>query len=354
MANMLEIDDRTQRVLIDTLTGFRAHYEKVDAAYEIFRQPLVASHDQSIYFTNSTTSVMKNTLLSKGTIESVQFLVQPAMGSQGIDNWTKSRTFGPYASYFHSLGAIYPIDQGPFSCQDMMRLCTDNWAIEDRHLQFWLHPTDKNIAEVAREGEVDFAVAENMPVNYFRHQYGELTLLGRNANLMSIDDLGNAYIIGNLTLIEHTGKPKAWEVSFDSPTIASSRLNLEHPTDSIPIKALEAVYDPLLRRVAKDCAMIVGALTMEGLEPKSRGKNGILRKFFKTLVEIATAAEYTPVEIAEYIGAAATNELLIRDFISPQNVNTTSLEQSLIIANKWIPQLTKPGGTQIDCRQSLS
>jgi len=341
MANMLETDDKTQQVLTDTLTGFRAYYEEIDDAHEIFRQPLIASHDESIYFTNSTTSVMKNILLGNDNVESVQFLVQPAMGSQGIDSWAKSRTFGPYASYFHSLGAIYPIDQGPLSSQDMMRLCTDNWAINDRSLQLWLHPTDTDIAEVAREGEVDFTVVEDMPINYFRHQYGESALRGRNANLMSIDYQGNAYIIGNLTLIEHTGKPKAWEVSFDSPTIASSRLNLEHPTDSFPIKVLEAVNDPVLRRVAKDCAIIVGALTMEGLEPKSRGKSGILRKFFKTLVEIAITAEYTPVEIAEYVGAAATNELSIRDFVSPQDVNTASLEQSLIIANKWVTQLLK-------------
>ena len=64
--------------------------------------PVVSHHDPSIRFTNSTTSVFKPFLQGTKEMGDGVFLIQPAIGLQGVEYWSKSHSFGPFSSFFYS------------------------------------------------------------------------------------------------------------------------------------------------------------------------------------------------------------------------------------------------------------
>lgn len=89
----------TDRFETSLIGQFRDFYSGVDGAVEIPFVSLVSSHDPSIRFTNSTTSVMKPLLKSPLASNETVFLAQPALGSQGLDYWVQNKKFGRFASY---------------------------------------------------------------------------------------------------------------------------------------------------------------------------------------------------------------------------------------------------------------
>lgn len=326
MAELVNIQPWT-----DAIGGFRAKYS-ADGACELDPVTLVADHDPTLHFTNSSTSVMRPYL--EGDAEQPSgpiYVAQPAMGSQGIQAWLRHEHFGKYASYFHSLGALYPANQGEVAGQDMLAIVAGAWGFDNVLLRFDTWHTDD--LEVILPANINTHTVEDGE-SRFRHTYGSDRTIGRNANLRVIRD-GKAQSLGSLTLIERDGLPYLWEVSFDSTQVVSVMTEAEHPIDVYPVQV--PLEGAIAQRVATDAAVVSASLCYEGLEPKSRGKNGLLRKFFKTYVALSEG-DYSATEQASILEDVWQAEHALRDKLLKQPATSSaSLDTEVVL--EWVRRL---------------
>jgi hypothetical protein len=268
------------------INSFRGYCHDFGSSHEVAAVPLIARHDESLRFTNSTTSVMKPYILGLEKMPADRtYLVQPAMGSQGILAWRARSHLGPYASYFHSMGILYPVEMGQEAAVDMVSLASDIWGFDRNNTTFVVSERDKDIGGTLQKSGIDHRVDRSGVTAPYDHCYGNEEIYGRNTNLhVSIDD--TSFGIGELTLISRDDKPEVWEVSFDSTNVIASLNRLAHPIDAFTHQY--TLQNRSHRRVAADSAIISSVLSLEGINPSARGKSGILRKFFQTFVELVS------------------------------------------------------------------
>lgn len=292
-----------------TLNAFRAYYEAADDSHELQSVPLIAHHDDTIRFTNSTTSVMKRILLNDGYPGDRTYLVQPAMGTQGIVAWERDGRLGPYPSYFHSMGSVYPIEMSVQAVREMVEVA-EQIGFELSSLFYMVSAADTEIIDTLKRAEVQHQVDESSRIGAYRHSYGNDRLAGRNANVFTRRADGSAHSLGNLTCIERDGNPVAWEVSYDSTHVIARLNQLDHPIDAFTHQL--QIPEIIERRVASDAAMVTSVLLHEGLQPRSKGKNGMLRKFMRTYVELGIKVS-EPEELVDMLGRIAMTELALRE-----------------------------------------
>ena len=128
MANSVESSGIPVESWQKTLHSFTGFCDGIEDGMSLDPVSLVANHDPTLRFTNSTTSVMKPYILDpKLSLDSTMCLIQPAMGAQGIHAWRDRRYLGPYASYFHSMGILYPASKGEEAAKGMASLATRVW-----------------------------------------------------------------------------------------------------------------------------------------------------------------------------------------------------------------------------------
>lgn len=297
---------------------FREHYHKQASGIEIPHRSLISKHDPTIRFTNSTTSVMKPLLNSRTPIESVYYMAQPALGTQGLDYWQNNHKFGIYASYFMSLGAIYPLGSIEELLSDTFRL-TEDWRVP---LDIKLEAYDYDLDIVERlnhtqELEVQLTSVEQ----HHRHSYGLPDLSGRNINLTTSLANGPERVIGNITLISNQRKDTAWELSFDSTTVGEVVFGLNHATEAH--HSCRSVTLSESEIAAVDFTYVAAPLMCEGLRPRSRGRNGILKRFMTELIGIRLGMGWETEDIKSSLLDACESDAEMRKALGPRAVNDT-------------------------------
>jgi hypothetical protein len=292
-----------------TINSFRHFYEVGRNSAEVAPVSIVAHHDDSLRFTNSTTSVMKPYLFQPETLPADRtYLVQPAMGSQGILAWRNREHIGAYASYFHSMGTLYPYELGQEAINEMTEIVTQVWGFKSDEIVFAISQRDTDIKMLLDIVGVDYSIDQDDDTSSFEHQYGHRDIVGRTANICILVN-GKPTYLGDLTLIEHDDKPVAWEISFDSTNVIARQKGLQHPIDAYTHQC--ALKHTGSGRIAADALLVSSVLALEGLQPSSRGKNGILRKFFQTYVELV-APIYTVTDTIDRLVVAAETERDLR------------------------------------------
>lgn len=328
---------------ISTIAGF-SDACAAQRLQHLNRVPLSADHDPTLRFTNSTTSVMKSYLRGEQPLtENGVYLTQPAMGSQGIRYWLRDGHLGPYASYFTSCGALYPASSGARSMEAMMSIACDVWQIPSDDLVLQVYEADLSLAALSRNLGI---TAQQMPdVDLFRHSYGMETIMGKNMNLVANIGEGQTLVVGNLTLISDAEQPVAWEVSYDSTPTIAARTERAHAIATLPAAALIGGTAPMSTEqlVAADCVSVTAALVLEGFEPRSRGKEGVLRKFYKEYVRIMRDTYACTVnDVNDIAMQTAEADITIRRYMSPETtaakVNLTTAQTTL---DSWTKQLWK-------------
>lgn len=325
---------------VSLVERYREFYEEQPTT-ELTRVPLVAHHDPTIYFTNSTTSVMKQYLRGEDHLRHSVYLTQPAMGSQGIQAWQRERRLGPYSSSFLSLGSLYRGDLGGEASQDMTNITSEAWGLESDRLHFVVDERDTDILATLDAYGLKTTVHATSD-GLFRHSYGIEGVGGRNANLTYKNKDGTENLLGNLTLIESTRdtNPRFWEVSFDSTPVLATLHKLSHAILTLTASDIVHSHVPESTEslVAADAATVTALLLLEGMEPRSRGKSGLLRKFFKEYVTLVSDEIESPTEITDIITEVASSELTIRKCLSPEASESTNIEVATMIASEWVPQ----------------
>ncbi|MFZ3010092.1 MAG: hypothetical protein WA030_03690 [Candidatus Microsaccharimonas sp.] len=340
MASNEEINLRrdTQESVIN---DFRDYYSAKSDTRELASESLVSHHDPSIRFTNSTTSVMKPLLLEPSALDQVTYLAQPAMGQQGLFYWQRDHVFGPYASYFASLGALYPTEQQEQSLVDMIAIAKQ-WCIEDDQLALAVHESDEDLAEFADNASIPIRIGSDE--DDFRHSYGLETIIGRNLNLEMRDRSHTLRTLGNLTLIQTIeGQPLSYEVSFDSTTATSFAHKLAHPVFAHYQLSDETGNGESL--ATSDTLSVTAALLVEGLTPVSKGRSGTLRKFMLEYIRLAkNLYGATNTEITNTLKQASHEEIVFRERVSPARRS----DASYAVAKETIDQWADPLSQRID------
>lgn len=255
-----------------------------NGAIEVEGVGLVHHQDSTINFTNSTTSVMKNLILDSENIKNREhfFLIQPALGTQGIKYRTENSEFGNYSSYFLSIGNLYFNYDLKSIIESMVNL-TKILNLNSKCLEIHFFKEDKDI--LSEITNFNLKIITNSNIKPFRHKYGLEDIFGRNL-ILYFNNGTNFYELFYLTIIEKEKRQTCIELACDSTQILSAINGLQHSIMSLPgYKVFVATTE--IDKVNNEFLSILDSLTVifmlmyEGLKPISRGKGGILRKFFK-------------------------------------------------------------------------
>lgn len=338
----------SQDQAIEALTAvsvqFRG-YQIGNGTIEGQRVSLISKHDPSIHFTNSTTSVMKPHLSGERPIpDEGVFLSQPAMGSQGILYWLQEGTPSPYSSYFTSYGVLYPHSKLSSAVINLSDLALQVWGLKPEDLRLQYHDGD-TVLEDALEAATDsiMAVSEYGSIMPFRHSYGLPEISGKNMNLQAQMDEDKYRDIGNLTLIYSGDQPLAWEVSFDSSPVVAAITSRAHVVAATPTAArIAKSIDACMAKeelVAADCLNVCTALALEGMQPRSKGTSGIMRKFFRAYVATMQQIGYT---LPEARSAAEENIVIeseSRRHLSPEASTSIHTRTAKETFDLWLARL---------------
>jgi hypothetical protein len=341
--------DEAIRDLTAASIQFRG-YQLGTGTIEEQRVSLISRHDPSITFTNSTTSVMKPYISGDRLIpESGIFLSQPAMGSQGIRGWLKDGIISPYSSYFISYGVLYPHNKLLEAVTNLSDLALQAWGLTPEDLRLHYHADDAILEDAlsAAVGSI-MVVSENSSIMPFRHSYGMPDVTGKNTNLQILVNEGTYRDIGNLTLILNGEQPLAWEVSFDSSPVVAAMANRAHVIAATPMAACITKFNEGSMTheelVAVDCLNVCTALALEGMQPRSRGASGIMRKFFKTYVSTMQLVGHT---LPETRSAAEENIIIeseSRRHLSPELAPSTYPMTAKETFDTWLIKLWDSNG----------
>lgn len=273
---------------------------KIKKFCEIEPVSIISRHDKSIRFTNSTTSVMKPLFLNKNGIRNKYFLVQPAMGTQGLMYRMKKSYIGKYSSYFVSLGCIYPLDSINEAFLDCVNIL-EKFGFKLDEYEIEIYHKDKDLIKICSLLNFNYKINTN-DSKPFRHKYGLENIFGRNIQVKS---KSNEYELACITIIEEKNNSIAVEFSMDSTQVIAARdkslhsiLTLDHDL----IKRDEFTkdnYKNVLTLV--DSCNIVSILMSEGLKPVSRGRSGILRNFLKEAIFYSKKLDIDKENLINYI-----------------------------------------------------
>ncbi len=309
--------------IVKLINAFRTFCINDCSLAEQDRKPLISYHDKTIRFTNSTTSVLKP-LLEEGVPTPGVFLIQPAMGQQGRIAWQKDKILGPYASYFNSLGTLQPPDFLQVSALSGYDFIRDYLQVDPKNIVVKIYAEDEDLIKAFTDQSISILIdADPAKAADYRHRYGMYNLSGRNANYSIYDNSGILKEVGNLTLIERECVPIAVEVSYDSTTLLSATMQLEHPILALPASSILSDVDAFGQGkitneglIFADSLNVSMALILDGLGPSSRGRGRNLRNFIAITSEHLKTNKINRSLAQEWASAVCREERIVYQALS--------------------------------------
>lgn len=232
------------------------------------------SPDNSTFFTCATISLFKGNILTDLKIES-EFVVQPCLRTQNLNNQLDSNFFPEYMSYFNMLGNICSIDR--LNIQAIVDFFSTFPSLKDR-LVVKIHPSMKFMAGFNLL-EKDFELME-VEFDYFcKWSYGDKRLTGLGVTF-SILQNNNVYAdIGNLVRLDLMNKPVAWEFGLGYETFKSRLFNLDNPFLSSPyFKHFSSFFNKDISAKILDLMVSGNEMFLSGVKPEFKNEFKILNK----------------------------------------------------------------------------
>lgn len=262
--------------IIHAIKNFNLVCENFDLC-KVPRKSIISHHDQTIRFTNSTSSVLKKFLSGeKKIIEPGYYLVQPAMGLQGFDLWVREKEVEYFTSFFYSMGAIFAPDKMDLSVSVVLKLLNSLNLIDE--VTIFLSPNQEDLADCAQMIGLPVQVDS---IGTYTHTFGIPYISGRHMEFKVM--VGNQSIyIGSLIIVEdeRTQEITAIEVSFDSTLLISAMKKISNPILSLPCggTCTEKLSINNVEWLAfVDTLYLSTVLMMDGLVPSGRGRGRNLR-----------------------------------------------------------------------------
>lgn len=300
--------------VIELINIFRTYYKMYDYG-EIDSESLLAKHDPTIRFTNSTSSAMKPYYTNGNKMNNKLLLIQPAMGCQGIDYWMKEKKVGCYSSYFLSFGimgsyadykSIIKLSLDFFT--DILRINKDDFIVQytDKHIEFANEIEKTNICRMRNQFDDE----------YYLHYFGIDGLLGKTM-CYTIKNGDYMRYVGSVIILEQDGKPVAVEHSFDSTLLLAAIKKEGHPVLELPgIIKWNLYYEKLIpykMRIAFfDLLYVSVVLVIEGLKPGARGRRRNLRNIIKEVSRIVCKYKIILPNLRRIVQDIVEEELSVR------------------------------------------
>lgn len=294
---------------IDIITSFRTTC-RTNGFYEEMAVPIVSHHDKSIRFTNSTTSVLKPYLLQEKKINNGVFLIQPAIGLQGVDYWSNYQRFGRFSSSFYSCGLLCS-EQSVSQCQLVIKQFLYSFFAPEE-LVFLGRKEDSSYWNYF--DMLPIYMCKNQNVDDYRHRYGIDGYKGIDILILKKNVLGETEF-GNISIIVRNGEVMGIEFSIDSTLLLSALLN-EHAVFCLPgADVLEHLNDaihlgermiPML-----DFCELTSLLFIDGLVPGSRGRRGNMKRIIREIKMLVVNNHYPPKMIYTLFEGILRSELQV-------------------------------------------
>jgi hypothetical protein len=249
--------------------------------------PITARVDPTVRFVGSVISVLKPVLIEERIPPGGVSLAQPVLRTMNLHRARDPEHHPRWPSYFLQLGAITAPESRHSAAEAALvflhrqvpdccgRLVLQAVA-EDEDL-IRLHPP--GLSTHADSGGADA----------YRHHYGVPDLVGRTLNYALRGVNGEVHPIGNLILLELSGRPIAAELAFGPSNLLTRLEGLDLPIQATAAAEAVPLRDWTHIRLADTLAPAT-VLLREGLRPLGSGRHRVARSYLQALSVIRRQA----------------------------------------------------------------
>ncbi len=241
--------------------------------------------DPTVRFIGSHISVFKPYLLAGTVPNPGYFMSQDCIRTQNVKRLFDDEYNPRWGSFFTSLGTISPASRLEDVCGESRDFFKEKLSVEGDNIRIRVSSKDKDLLEASRKVFTDDRLeVDTQTENYYRHKIGIDGVWGRNFNVALRNANGEGFSdVGNVILIENSGKKLGVELALGATTILKQIYNIEHVNDFYPVIGLQKL-DPNIGRKLEDAMIVSVTLLREGLEPNASDNRGrILRTYMRSI-----------------------------------------------------------------------
>lgn len=256
--------------------------------------------DPSVKFIGSHISVFKQYLIEKRIPQLGIFMVQNCLRTQNLEKIYDDEYVPHWASYFPSLGVLYPINLKEKLFDDIFEFFKIIGVSQDFKIN--ISSADKDLIELCKPKYAQNLMIDSQKLSYYRHTIGISGIIGRNFNIALRNASTGSYSdVGNFIVLEMDGQPIGFEIALGASNITKQLLGLDHVLECFPIFGLDT--HPLgLHRKLEDCILVSIVLYHEGLRPHSKkNPNRTLKDYMKAIGYFAIKFNLTKNQLNEAI-----------------------------------------------------
>lgn len=254
--------------------------------------PVTERLDATVKFIGAPTNVFKSYLVDDSFPENGVAVAQTCLRTQNLYSPTDSNESPNRCSVIPMMGfAANSTDANRVAQDAADYFLSLPFELRDR-MVVWVSSTDPDLLDLCRNEFSCFTVEiDTQPLERYRHVYGVEGLNGRNLNFGIRTDSGRVDQIGNLVVIEWHGRPRAVEWGISLPMLLSLCYDKPHPICATPVAEYLRPGTPTDVWLA-DSLAIAQLLLSEGLRPRGRGRNLVLRMALWRTAELLEASSF--------------------------------------------------------------
>lgn len=335
--NIEKCSEYTEQMIQD----FKEYFSSV-GYLELPPVKITSGVDETVRFIGSHVSPMKEYFLNDKIPNEGLMMSQPCIRTRNQPKLFDDNFIPAWGSYFKSMGALVKPEQIETLCNQSVEYLLNIANIPAKNLVLRINAVDGDLYSLAKKftslgiGYDD----STMPEKYYRHKLGIDGVWGRNFNY-AIKANNQLHDIGNLIILENSGKKLGAELALGTSTILKHFFNLPHVSSANPVVGVEKIQNPLKFKF-EDTIITSAVLMSEGLRPSaSDNKDRILRSYLRAMIYFKNKFVISTEAVID----------MMRNFENSQNIGNKGsefikeyipyVEQSLPLQNQLTPEESK-------------
>lgn len=260
--------------------------------------PIISQDDHSVRFTGSTSNTFKPYLEYKKMVPGKGiFLIQKSLRTQNARIFLNDKVFPEWSSYFTEIGAL----TRPENLKNLFEasICyLLKLGVEKERINIKINSKDIDLIECVKNSGLNVET-DRCDINYYRHEYGLLDVLGRNFNLAIRNNKGEFKDMGCIVIIEKNGKKIAAEMGFGVSTLISRIYSLTNSIESSTISKVIPFKGGFTSKL-EDALSAAIVIIKSGVKPASRDKGRILKEYLSAIDYLRRRCGYSIDDIMEF------------------------------------------------------
>lgn len=295
------------KIIFDPQKISEYHQKVMDAFKEYFlklgyiEEPpisIISQDDHSVRFTGSTSNTFKPYIEHKKLVpEEGIFLIQKSLRTQNAHTFLNDEVFAEWSSYFTEIGAL----TRPENLKNLFVAsvyCLQKLGIEKERVNIKINSKDTDLMECVKNSGLNLEI-DRCDINYYRHEYGLLGVIGRNFNLAIRNKKGEFKDTGTIVIIEKNRKKIAAEMGFGVSTLIAGIYSLTNSIESSIISKVIPFKKGFTSKL-EDAFSAAIVMIKSGVKPASRDKGRILRQYLSAIDYLRRKCGYSIDDIMEF------------------------------------------------------